>query len=217
VSGPADPGGRDAAWALLAARVSELAERVGGLQARVAAAEAAVEGQEHATEAAAGLAQEVARLSAVVTATDSAGGDRDVLDHPRVWAGMTAETCTEALRDLARWVGEILLPRYPHAGPVLAPCWPAHPAAVEELDWLYWDWTCWAAPGGRSRDAADWHDRWLPGVLARLGPELAGCARGGRHTQPTHQRAVPQDLQMPGYAPEQVYIERMGRAARAGR
>jgi hypothetical protein len=109
---------------------------------------------------------------------------------------------------------EILLPRYPQAGPVLAPCWPAHPAVVEELDWLYWDWTGWTtAADGRSRDAADWHDRWLPGVLARVTSGLARCDVNGSHLEPAEKRVVPEDLKMTGYAPEQVYIERMERAA----
>jgi len=197
--------------------VSELSERVGELGARLRSAEDTLEGQGRATVEAASLAQEVARLSqAVAAAGGEGGGERDPLEHPRIWAGMTPDTYAEALRDLARWVAEVLLARYPHAGPVLAPCWPAHPAAVEELDWLYWDWTSWTVSGGRSRDAADWHDRWLPGVLARLAPELASCAKSGGHTEPRYPRAVPAELTMEGYAPEQVYIERMSGPAHPG-
>jgi hypothetical protein len=118
----------------------------------------------------------------------------------------------DALRDLARWVSAILLRRYPATAPILPPCWPAHPAAVEELDWLYWDWTSWALePEARSRDAADWHDRWLPGVQARIRPELAPCAQNGRHTRRAHDRAVPAELNIAGHAPEAVFIEQMPR------
>ena len=213
-------GGRDAALALLASRLSELGERVGELAGRVQTAEAAIAGQAQTVAEAASLAREVTRLSQALA--DSAGpGDYPQGGHPRkpVWAAMGDELHVESLRDLARWVAEILLERYPHAGTVLSPCWPGHPAAVEELDWLYWDWTGWSSdPEGRSRDAADWHDRWLPGVLARVGAYLEACVNnGGDHVKPAYARAVPQDLELPGYAPEQVFIEQMGRARRLDR
>ena len=119
----------------------------------------------------------------------------------------------DALRDLARWISVILLRRYPATGTILPPCWPAHPAVVEELDWLYWAWTGWALePDARSRDAADWPDRWLPGVLTRIRLQLAACAQNGRHAQPTYRRTVPAELNVAGHAPEAVFIEQMGRA-----
>ncbi len=124
----------------------------------------------------------------------------------------------DALRGLARWVTAVLLQRYPAAGAVLPPCWPAHPAVVEELDWLYWDWTGWALePDARSRDAADWHDRWLPGVLARIRPQLATCAQRGRHAKLASQRHVPADLNVAGHSPESVFIEQMTHVSRRDR
>jgi hypothetical protein len=119
-------------------------------------------------------------------------------------------------RDLARRVAQIVLRRYPHAGELLPPCWPAYPYAVEELDWLYWSWTerATAEPApARSRDAADWHDRWLPGVLARLAPHLAACVTAGDHAKPGYRRPVPRRLTDPQYAPEQLFAEEMRRAA----
>lgn len=211
-------GGRDAALALLAERVSQLAERAGELTARVETVEAGLRGQGQTLAEAAGLAREVARLSEAVTAPGPGQpGPGEPGGHPRIWAAMPDEQSADALRDLARWVAEILLRRYPHAGPVLAPCWPAHPAAVEELDWLYWAWVEWATAGSeaRARDAADWHDRWLPGVLARLGPQLAECARG-RHVRPQYPRMVPAALRDDQWAPEQLFVEQMRRARRAG-
>jgi hypothetical protein len=217
--GQGQEGSRDAALALLATDLSGLAERVGELAARVETAEAAIQGQARTVAEAASLAQEVTRLSETLAAAgggDAGGPGADPLAHPRVWAEMGDKDSVEALRDLARWVADILLSRYPHVGVVLAPCWPAHNAVVEELDWLYWDWTSWAAsPQGRSRDAADWHDRWLPGVLARIGPLLEACVRKGDHAKPSYVRAVPERLQDPDYAPEQLFIEEMGRTQRA--
>lgn len=70
--------------------------------------------------------------------------------------------------------------RYPLANKI-PPCWSEHPEIVEELTalWLAWE------QAYRQRDApltaaADWHDRWLPGVLHRLehGPFSLDCVRG---------------------------------------
>jgi hypothetical protein len=218
--GDAGPGeGRDAALALLASRLSEMGERLGELAARVHTAEAAIAGQAQTVAEAASLAREVTRLSEAIAGKSEPAAGEYPPTHPRkpVWAAMSDAGYAEALRDLARWVAGILVTRYPHTRTVLPPCWPAHRAAVEELDWLYWDWMGWAVgPDGRSRDAADWHDRWLPGVLARLSPELAECGRHRRHVKPSYDRAIPSELDMPGHAPEAVFIEQMGRTRPAG-
>jgi hypothetical protein len=219
--GDSSPGdGRDAALALISARLSEMGERIGGLTGRMRTAEAGIAGQAQAVAEAAGLASEVTRLSeAIARAAGPAAGEYPPSGHPRtpVWAAMDDELYVDSLRDLARWVAEILLARYPHARVALPPCWPAHPAAVEELDWLYWDWTCWSSdPEGRSRDAADWHDRWLPGVLARIGPQLAACTTDRGHVRPSYDRAVPRELNLSDAAPEQVFIENMRRASSSG-
>jgi hypothetical protein len=213
--GGGEPGSRDLTLALLASRLSELSEHAGRLAARLDAAEAAITAQVGTLAEAAGLAASVTRLSSAIAGPGTSPGSRYAPAHPRqpVWAAMNQAEHADALRDLARWVSAILLARFPATAPVLPPCWPAHPAAVEELDWLYWDWTTWALePAARSRDAADWHDRWLPGVLARLHPELAPCARNGRHAHPAHDRAVPPELAIPGHAPEAVFIEQMPQA-----
>lgn len=217
--GDVTPGdGRDVTLALLATKLSDLGERVGELAARVQTAEAAITGQAQTVAEAASLAREVTRLSEAVTGQDQPAAGEFPPVHPRrpVWAAMSDADYADALRDLARWVAEILLTRYPHARVVVPPCWPAHRAAVEELDWLYWDWTGWAlGRDGRSRDAADWHDRWLPGVLARIGPHLDACVQNRRHVKPSYDRAVPPELVLPGDAPEAVFIEQMGRPGRA--
>jgi hypothetical protein len=210
--------GRDAALALLASRLSQMGERVGELAGRVQTAEAAIRGQAETVAEAASLAREVTRLSEAIAGQDQPAAGEFPPVHPRrpVWAAMSDADYADALRDLARWVAEILLARYPHAQVVVPPCWPAHRAAVEELDWLYWDWTGWAlGRDGRSRDAADWHDRWLPGVLARIGPHLDACVQNRRHVKPSYDRIVPPELVLPGDAPEAVFIEQMGRAERA--
>jgi hypothetical protein len=216
-AGPDAAAGHDAALGLLAERVAQLGERVGELTARVETTEAGLRGQAVTLAEAAGLARDVERLAETLAARDGTDGQAAPGAHPRIWAAMDDEQSADALRDLARWVAQIVLRRYPHAGEVLPPCWPAHPCAVEELDWLYWSWVEWATAGtaARSRDAADWHDRWLPGVLARLGPHLAGCVTSGQHVRPEYRRPVPAGLKDPRYAPEQLFVEQMRRAGRA--
>jgi hypothetical protein len=213
------PDSRDVTFALLATRLSELSEQVGGLIARVTAVEEASGDQARVLAQTADLAREVSRLSVALTTQDS-GPERSGLAHPRqpAWTAMNRAEYVSALRDLAGWVTGILFPRYPATAAVLPPCWPAHPAVVEELDWLYWDWTAWATDSdARSRDAADWHDRWLPGVLARIRPQLAACGQQGRHENLTTRRPIPADLRVAGQSPEAAFIEQMAGTTRRDR
>jgi hypothetical protein len=214
------PESRDLTLALLAARLAEVSEQIGGMAARLEAAEAAIGKQADLLAESAGLAREVSRLSAAIAEQGSPAAGRPVPLHPRrpVWAAMNRAEYLGALRGLTSWVAGVLLLRYPATAAVLQPCWPAHPAVVEELDWLYWDWTGWALePDARSRDAADWHDRWLPGVIARIRPQLTTCRQQGWHAEPAIQRHVPASLNVTGRAPEEVFIEQMAHASRPSR
>jgi len=69
------------------------------------------------------------------------------------------------LTRLAGWVAGVYL-RYPDAK--LPDCWLWHPEIVEELLWLHQAWLAAYADGVRVTAAADWHDRYRPGVIARL-------------------------------------------------
>lgn len=96
------------------------------------------------------------------------------------WADMDTDSRCGALRELARWIDDVLVARYRIDDRALPRCWYRHPAAVEELSWLYQDWTR-VYQGGRGAStsaAGEWHDRWLPGVLARITKALASCAMG---------------------------------------
>jgi hypothetical protein len=221
MTGP-PPGGQDLTLALLATRLRTLTSQVTGLQGRLEDTESTVAGHTVAMAQVTELAQEVDRLAQLITGRSPAAGRAEPRAHPRIWAAMDDGQSADALRDLARWVTEILLAGHPHVARVLPPCWPGHAAVVEELDWLYWSWEEWATdPQARSQDAADWHDRWLPGVLARITPLLAPCAHCDRHVTPEYHRPEHAGYQCPegtpakDHHPELDFIERMGRAERA--
>jgi hypothetical protein len=208
------PSGADS-LATLAAELSALRGQLRELTERV-------DGQQESLATAAGLSKQVEALSRLITRPPGTGAQEEqARAHPRIWAIMGDDESTDALRDLARWVTGILLVSYPHAAAVLPPCWPAHEAAVSELDWLYWTWTEWATdPQARARDAADWHDRWLPGTLARIRPILADCTASDQHKKPAHQRPEHTGYQRPpetsprDWHPELLFIEQMDRADR---
>jgi hypothetical protein len=77
-------------------------------------------------------------------------------------------SAARALGELADWVGRVYL-RYPLAARELPDCWLWHPDMVEELAWLQQAWQAAYSPEtGTVGGAADWHDRYRPGVTARI-------------------------------------------------
>jgi hypothetical protein len=72
--------------------------------------------------------------------------------------------------------------RYPLARKI-PDCWAQHPELVEELTTLWLAWQgAFQQPDALLTAAADWHDRWLPGVLHRLehGPFALDCSDAHR-------------------------------------
>jgi hypothetical protein len=56
-------------------------------------------------------------------------------------------------------------------------CWFRHPDVVAELGWLCQSWLeTFRSPAGRPTRAADWHDRYLPGVLRRINSTSTAAA-----------------------------------------
>ena len=55
---------------------------------------------------------------------------------PVDWAALTAEQAAVQWPILARWVGEVLVPRYELTRDELPDCWALHPPVVAELSWL---------------------------------------------------------------------------------
>jgi hypothetical protein len=117
------------------------------------------------------------------------------------WSTMTRKDAELAWSELVTWVDQVLAGVYrkvagggeQNADPDMArlaltmpniggdnsasglvpACWMHHPDLVAELSWLCQMWiSIYRTPAGWSR-VGDWHDRYLPGVLARIGTSTA--------------------------------------------
>lgn len=93
------------------------------------------------------------------------------------WLTMDERTREERSSELSDWVDTVLRAEYPdYLAGHIRPCWPNHPEAKWELGWLYQLWSLtYLAKRASPRDAADWHDRWNPGVLRRLSAVMGEC------------------------------------------
>ena len=69
---------------------------------------------------------------------------------------------------LARWVGEVLVPRYELTRDDLPDCWALHPPVVAELSWLRTAYVQAYLTKSPPQLSADWHTRWRPAVLIRI-------------------------------------------------
>jgi hypothetical protein len=102
------------------------------------------------------------------------------------WLGLTRDQYAGQLAGLRSWVETFLRVHYPGYAARLRPCWPDHPEAVWELSDLMREWVrVYGDEDNRDLPGALWwHERWLPGVLARLekaiGCDEAGCRRTRR-------------------------------------
>lgn len=90
------------------------------------------------------------------------------------WLGLSDDEYRARIGDLADWVWNVLVPNY-HV-PVIRTCWAAHPAAIWELSTLAAEWRrIYERQNPPLADALAWLDRWLPGVVRRLGPVMGDC------------------------------------------
>jgi hypothetical protein len=87
---------------------------------------------------------------------------------PWAWRNLTGPAAEKQWCELADWVGW-LRGRYPLARRVPL-CWWRHPELVEELTalWLAWK-DAYATKHAHLAAPADWHARWLPDFLRRIG------------------------------------------------
>jgi hypothetical protein len=151
--------------AALAAQLADLRGKVVYIQSRLD--RAGLTGDLDLPAKVDGLAQAVAALTAAVP-------------EPRrtapYWLGLAPDVYAARLAELDSWVREVLAVNYPGS---VQPCWAAHPPAVWELSTLREEWLrVYDRTYPDLAGALTWHDRWLPGVVARLGQLLRDC-RGG--------------------------------------
>ncbi|WP_027863065.1 hypothetical protein [Marmoricola sp. URHB0036] len=102
------------------------------------------------------------------------------------WRGIGPRAEEELWSQLTAWVAWIRH-RYPLAKRI-PPCWAKHTEVVEELTalWLAWQ-QAYEDRHASLAAPAEWHDRWLPGVLYRLehGPFALDCA-SAHQERPRH-------------------------------
>jgi hypothetical protein len=108
---------------------------------------------------------------------DANGSDVEGSDPAEGESGRAMdEAAAELLAELSGWVGRVYL-RYPDARHAFPECWLWHPEVVEELLWLMTAWKHAYQPGTSSVLAAgDWHDRYRPGVVKRIGASAGSCS-----------------------------------------
>jgi hypothetical protein len=117
------------------------------------------------------LRRQVERILALLTDDDQAAS------AGWFWLTMDGQTREDKLGELSDWVEAVLRAQYPgYLAEQIRPCWPSHPEALWELTWLYQLWCrAYLTKRPTPKDAADWHDRWAPGVLRRLGQVMNRC------------------------------------------
>jgi hypothetical protein len=100
-------------------------------------------------------------------------------DSPTTWFWLTMsdQERSEKLGELHDWVETVLRAQYPdYIADHIKPCWPNHPEARWELAWLYHLWSsAYLIDRPAPKEAADWHDRWLPGATRRLSQNMSRC------------------------------------------
>jgi hypothetical protein len=75
--------------------------------------------------------------------------------------------------------------RYPDAAAGLPDCWCWHPEILEELLWLATAWhAAYQGPTASLGAAADWHDRYRPGVVRRIRTYAGVCSLSNHLTAP---------------------------------
>ena len=119
--------------------------------------------------------------------------EREKAKNPPVdWASLSEEQAAEQWPVLARWIAEILVPRYQATRNELPDCWALHPPVVAELSWLRTAYVQAYLTRSPPQLAADWHTRWRPAVMTRIQELIKPdqCSPG-RHAP---QRGTPFDM-----------------------
>lgn len=152
----AEPSGAEA-YAALAAQVSDLRGKLLASDAR-------------ATR----LNAQVGRLADLVSSLMN----EDVGPGPEApyWLDLGPAEYKVRVKVLAEWVTKVLLGSYGLYWRGLQPCWPQHPEAIWELSTLHAEWShTYERKHPDLERASAWHDRWMPGVAARLAGTMTSC------------------------------------------
>ncbi|SFW50396.1 hypothetical protein [Amycolatopsis australiensis] len=165
--------------------VAGLAREVEGLRAAMEAVTPLPKQVQQLRDEVAPLPEQVKRLAKVVKtlAEQVNPDDEGGRTRPLSWLDLPdgqevdrdpAELAQEVLSDLSVWLVRVFL-RYSDA--VLPECWCWHPDVVEELVWLMRSWlTAYVDADATVARAADWHDRYRPGVVKRIKAATANCS-----------------------------------------
>ncbi len=117
---------------------------------------------------------------------DEALAKRQLEPDPAPWWCVGEAEGKAMLAGLAEWVETFLRRHYPGYAARLPRCWANHPEAVWELSTLRAEWQrIYADPdNGDLGGALAWHDKWFPGVLARLAGSIKCDESGCRLARP---------------------------------
>ncbi|MGH9115636.1 MAG: DUF4913 domain-containing protein [Acidimicrobiales bacterium] len=114
--------------------------------------------------------------------------------QPWCWRNLGPTAQAELRQQLGDWISW-LRSRYPLARRI-PNCWDQHPEIIEELTalWLAWQ-AAYTEPDPPLTAPADWHDRWLPGLLRRLehGPFALDCRESHNARPSSAYTAVPDE------------------------
>ena len=167
------PRGRDGSpsVAALAVQVNGLRRDVEALVARVDVLTRTQEEHAVVLEGITELRGQVERILALVSEDDKTSSSG------WFWLTMDEQARDEKFGELFDWVETVLRTQYPdYLASQIRLCWPNHPEARWELSWLYQQWSlAYLAKHPAPKYAADWHDRWSPGVIRRLTGVMLRC------------------------------------------
>ncbi len=168
------------AVAALAIQLSRLRQQIDSLTAKLDGITG--KQQRHDT-----LLADVSQLRKQIdTILDVLDTDKEASPATWFWLTMPEQERQAKLDELHDWVETVLRQHYPdYLANQIKPCWPNHPEAIWELSWLYQLWSLtYLTSRSAPKDAADWHDRWTPGVIRRLTSVMTNCRDGCRRSPP---------------------------------
>jgi hypothetical protein len=167
------PHGRDgsSSVAALAVRLDAIRRDVESLTAKVDALTTTQQANATAIADVAQLRQQVHQILTILAA------EQERSPAAWFWLTMTDQERHDKHSELLDWVESVLRKQYPdYLANRIRPCWPNHPEAKWELACLYQLWSAaYLTDRPTPKDAADWHDRWSPGVIRRLTDVMRQC------------------------------------------